>query len=202
MVFLYNITIKYIISNHIPLETVICDDRDPRWTNSRVKELINEKNDTCQCYLHSNKDAKLFNKVEYIQNEFKFLTEADKERFYSRISGHFSIIKRFLAFRHCFIKIGMLISKKIMLNYLINVFTNICSVINNASVLPSFLFKPTENVISSINFSSDVIAKINQKLDPSKAYGHNMISIRMLILWTFNLQQLICVFHYKLIHFF
>ena len=58
MVFLYNITIKYIISNHIPLETVICDDRDPRWTNSRVKELINEKNDTCQCYLHSNKDAK------------------------------------------------------------------------------------------------------------------------------------------------
>ena len=182
MVFLYNITIKYIISNHIPLETVICDDRDPRWTNSRVKEPINEKNDTCQCYLHSNKDAKLFNKVEYLQNEFKFLTEADKERFYSRISGHFSIIKRLPAFRHCFIKIGMLISKKIMLNYLINVFTNICSVINNATVLPSFLFKPTENVICSINFSSDVIAKINQKLDPSKAYGHNMISIHMLIL--------------------
>ena len=67
------------------------------------------------------KNAKLFNKVEYLQNEFKFLTEADKERFYSGISGHFSIIKRFPAFRHCFIKIGMLISKKIMLNYLKNV---------------------------------------------------------------------------------
>ena len=50
----------------------------------------------------------------------------------------------------------------------------------NASVLPPVLFKPTENVISSINFSTDVIAKINQKLDPSEAYSHNMISIPML----------------------
>ena len=30
---------------------------------NRVKELINNKIDTFQCYLHSNKDPKLFNKV-------------------------------------------------------------------------------------------------------------------------------------------
>ena len=47
-------------------------------------------------------------------------------------------------------------------------------------LLPSVLFKRTENVISSIDFGSDDIAKIIQKLDPNKAHGHDMISIRML----------------------
>ena len=55
MVFLFNRTIKKILSNYIPHEIIVCDDRDPSWINNRVKELINEKNDTFQCYLHSNK---------------------------------------------------------------------------------------------------------------------------------------------------
>ena len=42
------------------------------------------------------------------------------------------------------------------------------------------LFKRTENVITSIDFGSDDIAKIIQKLDPNKAHRHDMISIRML----------------------
>ena len=76
MVFLFNRTIKNILSNYIPHEIIICDDRDPPWINNRVKELISEKNDAFQCYLHSNKDPKLFNKVEYLQNELKSLIEA------------------------------------------------------------------------------------------------------------------------------
>ena len=47
-------------------------------------------------------------------------------------------------------------------------------------MLPSVLFKRTENIISSIDFGLDDIAKIIQKLDPNKAHGHDMISIRML----------------------
>ena len=57
---------------------------------------------------------------------------------------------------------------------------NQCTLINNSSVLPSPLFKRTENVISSINFGSDDIARIIHNLDPNKAHGHDMISIRML----------------------
>ena len=118
MVFLLNKTIKNILSNYIRHEIIICDDRDPPWINNRVKELINEKSDTFQCYLHSNKDPKLFSKVEYLQNKLK--------------------------------------------------------------ELPSLLFKRTENVISSIDFGSDDIAKIIHNLDPNKAHGHDMISICML----------------------
>ena len=40
--------------------------------------------------------------------------------------------------------------------------------------------KKTEKVMSSISFSSKNITKIIWDLDPNKAHGHDMISIRML----------------------
>ena len=96
---------------------------------------------------------------------------------------YWSILKSFLnnkifpASRHCFIKIGTLLSIKIRLNHF---FANQYSLINNSSVLPSLSFKRTENVISSIDFGSDDIVKIIHNLDPNKAYGDDMIRIRML----------------------
>ena len=114
MVFLLNKTIKNILSNYIRHEIIICDDRDPPWINIRVKELINEKSDTFQCYLHSNKDPKLFSKVEYLQNKLK--------------------------------------------------------------ELPSLLFKRTENVISSMDFGLDGIAKIIHNLD-SEFRIHNVVPV-------------------------
>ena len=197
MVFLFNRTIKNILSNYIPHEIIICDDRDPPRINNRVKELINEKNDTFQCYLHSNKDPKLFNKVEYLQNESKSLIEANKEKYYSCISKrmtnpltstktYWSILKPFLNNKKIPCIPPLFHQNRYVTKYkdkselFNNFFANQCSLIKNSSVLPSVLFKRTENVISSINFGSDDIAKIFQKLDPNKAHGHDMISIRML----------------------
>ena len=68
MVFLFNRTIKNILSNYILHEIIICDDRDRPWINKRIKELINEKNDTSQCYVYGNKIPKLFDKAEYLEN--------------------------------------------------------------------------------------------------------------------------------------
>ena len=107
IVFLFNRTFKIVLSNYIPHEIIICDDRDPPWINNRVKELIIEKNGGFQCYLQSSKDAKLFNKVEYLLNELKSLIEANKEKYYSRISKrmmnpltstktYWSVLKSFL----------------------------------------------------------------------------------------------------------
>ena len=36
-------TLLNIIHNFIPHERIVCDDRDPPWTNSEIKNLINEK---------------------------------------------------------------------------------------------------------------------------------------------------------------
>ena len=197
MVFLFNRTIKNILSNYIPHEIIIYDDRDPPWIHNRVKELINEKSDTFQCYLHSNKDPNLFNKVEYLQNELKSLIEANKEKYYSRISKrminsltstktYWSILKSFLNNKKIpcipplFHQNRYIIKYKDKAELFKDFFANQCSLIKNPSVLLSVLFKRTENVISSIDFGLDDIAKIIQKLDPNKAPGRNMISMRML----------------------
>ena len=37
-------TIKNIVQNYIPHETITCVDRDPPWINKDIKELIHEKN--------------------------------------------------------------------------------------------------------------------------------------------------------------
>ena len=39
----YNKTILKILSSFIPHETIICDDRDPTWINTQIKNLINNK---------------------------------------------------------------------------------------------------------------------------------------------------------------
>ena len=197
MVFLFNRTIKNILSNYIPHEIIICDDRDPPWINNKVKELINEKNDTFQCYLHSNKDPKLFNKVEYLQNELKSLIEANKEKYYSRISKrmmnpligtktYWSILKSFINNKKIpcipplFHQNRYITKCNDTAKLFNNIFANQCSLINNSSELPSLLFKRTENVISPIDFGSDDISKIIHNLDPNKAHSHDMISIPML----------------------
>ena len=52
-------TILNIESNFIPHETVICDDRDAPWINTRIKNLINDKNILCKKYLRSGKSTKI-----------------------------------------------------------------------------------------------------------------------------------------------
>ena len=46
MFFLFNKTIKNILSNYIFHETFTSDDREPPWINNNIKQLIQEKKDT------------------------------------------------------------------------------------------------------------------------------------------------------------
>ena len=58
---------------------------------------------------------------------------------------------------------------------LVNVFF-----IKNDRKLPPHLNYKIDNRLLTVNFSTDGSAKILQYLDPNKAHGHDMISIRML----------------------
>ena len=51
---------------------------------------------------------------------------------------------------------------------------------SNNSVLPTNLPQLTSKCLDSIHFSSSDIAKIISRLDPNKAHGHDMLSIRMI----------------------
>ena len=59
-------------------------------------------------------------------------------------------------------------------------FAKQCSVIENDSVLPSSTNPVTDQYLANIEFTKNDIKRIICKLDPNKAHGHDMISIRML----------------------
>ena len=40
---IFNITILNILSNFIPYEILICDDKNPPWFNKKIKGIIQEK---------------------------------------------------------------------------------------------------------------------------------------------------------------
>ena len=52
--------------------------------------------------------------------------------------------------------------------------------IKNTSVLPTNYESPTDKSLFNITFTNNEIAKIIKGLDPSKAHGYDMISIRTL----------------------
>ena len=86
-VYLFNETIKNILSNFIPNETIVCDDCDPPWVNTEIKILIAEKKIANKCYLQNNSNIQLFGRVQRLQNLLIFTIEKSKEQFYSRISN-------------------------------------------------------------------------------------------------------------------
>ena len=61
-----------------------------------------------------------------------------------------------------------------------SVFAKQCSVIENNSVLHSSTNPITDQYLANIEFMKDDIKRIICKIDPNKAHGHDIISIRML----------------------
>ena len=69
------------------------------------------------------------------------------------------------------------------LNLLILFFANQCTLMNSSSVLPNNLAKLTNKSLDRVNFSTGDTSKIINNLDPNKAHGHDMLSIRMIKLY-------------------
>ena len=49
-------------------EKMVCDDRDPPRINSKIKNLIVDKNIAKNCYLQDNSDIQLFRRLQTLQN--------------------------------------------------------------------------------------------------------------------------------------
>ena len=61
-----------------------------------------------------------------------------------------------------------------------NFFAKQCTLVKNTSKLPIDSSKSRNNLLSTISFTKDDIANIIKNLNPNKAQGFDMISIRML----------------------
>ena len=60
-------TIKNKMSNHIPHETIICNDRDPLWINKDIKQLIWDKNHAHKSYICNDKSLQLFIQFQFFK---------------------------------------------------------------------------------------------------------------------------------------
>ena len=58
--------LKYFFKLHFPRNSQ-CDDRDPPWINSNMKQLIQDKNDTYRIYILNDKNPQIFKNLKYLQ---------------------------------------------------------------------------------------------------------------------------------------
>ena len=194
---LFNKTILNILNNYIPHETIICDDKDPSWFNSRIKSLIEKKNKIRKSYQRFKSNSQLLSKLNLLQEQLYLLINKSKQNYYSRVASklanvqrnsktYWSLLNRFLNNKKIPLIPPLFHENKFVTDYkekaeLFNAFfAKQCSLIKNSSKLPSHLHYLTDNRLSSVSFSQDGIAKIIQNLDPNKAHGSDNVSIRML----------------------
>ena len=197
MVHLFNRTIKNILRNLIPNETITCDDRDPPWINSSIRSLIQDKNETYKRFKRSNNSSQYFENFQSLQNVLGVSIEASKERYYSRLSmklmepstspkTYWSVLKSFYNNKKIPCILPIFHENRFVTNFkekaelFHSFFAKQCSIIDNGSEIPSFLHPKTNQSLSNITFAEKDIEKVIQSLDPNKAHGHDMISIRML----------------------
>ena len=78
---IFSDTLLNIMQNFVPNETIICDSRDPPWTNKEIKQLIEQKNQFYKQFIQSNKTLLYINQFKTLQDELGFLNEKSKKIF-------------------------------------------------------------------------------------------------------------------------
>ena len=193
---IFNDTILNIISNFIPHETIICDDRDPPWINSKIKKVIHEKNKEHKKYINNKSNFLLLQNINNLQAHIKTLIDVSKQKYFSRISQklestsintkcYWSLLKTFLNNKKIPCIPPLYHDDKFVCDFkekskiFNNYFAQQCSVINKNSTVPERILYRIDVSLAKIVFTTDDIANIIKNLDSNKSHGHDNISIRM-----------------------
>ena len=67
--------ILYIISNFIPHKSIVCDDRDPPWVNSKIKKAIIKENKEHEKYINNKSNFLLLQSINNLQTQIKTLID-------------------------------------------------------------------------------------------------------------------------------
>ena len=90
-VYLFNKTIKNIVSNCIPHETIVCNDRDPPWINKNIKKHINNKNHAQKSYSQNENNSPTIQNFQFLQSKLNSLIEESKHKYHARLSKNYQI---------------------------------------------------------------------------------------------------------------
>ena len=81
-----------IVSNFIPNETIPCDDRDPPWMNSFIKNLIRAKDNFCKKFVRKSNNMYHHYAFKNLQNHLNQSIQIAKQDYVNKISLHSSSI--------------------------------------------------------------------------------------------------------------
>ena len=182
-----------VLNYYIPHESIIFDDQDPAWINSKVKKAIQEKNQLFSRIKPNINNGTLLKKLQCHQNKPNDLTDTAKSQYHTGISmktmdrttsakTYWSIFKRcrndkkIHVYHHCNDnRFTTDFREKDKLFNSFFFFLKQCSIVDNASKLPSNLVYHTNEKLSDIVFNSEDIVKVISGLDPNKAHGHDIM---------------------------
>ena len=81
-VLIFNKTVLNILSNFIPHEVIVCDDKDPPWLNEKIKLLINEKLRTYNAYRKNISNSQLRKNLSSLQQRLRDLIDDLKQKYF------------------------------------------------------------------------------------------------------------------------
>ena len=91
---IFNRAILNVLSNFVPHELILGNDKDPPWFNNRIKTLIKEKNATYKIFCHNKDNPDLIYRLKFLQEHLSSTIESSKERYYTRIVNRLNNTKK------------------------------------------------------------------------------------------------------------
>ena len=83
---IFSNAILNILSNFIPHEAIVCDDKDPPWFNRAIKSLIQEKKDAFNKCRKSKNNIQLLQHLRLLQEKLNSFISVSNQNYYSRMS--------------------------------------------------------------------------------------------------------------------
>ena len=93
-VLIFNKTILNILSNFIPHEVIVCDDKDPPWFNGKIKSLINEKLRTYNAYRKNIGNSQLRKNLSSLQQRLRDLIDNPKQKYFLRLTQKLNTVQK------------------------------------------------------------------------------------------------------------
>ena len=190
---IFNKTVFNVLSNFIPHEVIVCDDKDPPFFIGKIKSIFSEKLRTYNAYLKNIDNIQLRNNLISLQKRWRDLIDDSKQKYFLRLTqklttiqkstkAHWTLLKIFLNNRKIPVIPPLFHNNKFVTDFKekTELFRKAMLLDQNESKLPPRLHFLTEKRLSMVKFVNNDKVKIIQNLNPNKAHRHDKISIRML----------------------
>ena len=82
---IFSNTITNILSNFIPQETIVCDNKDPAWLNKAIKSVIHKKYETIKKPRKRYNNIQLLQRQRIFQEKLNFFINVSRQNHYSRM---------------------------------------------------------------------------------------------------------------------